>query len=311
MSLKKNNMKKIEYSQHCILYYYALLTLIIFDFVAGVFLIINLIRFEFLIFIIVFGIMTYFFTRAIVNCLKFFISKEECYCKNENLIYKRILFKKFLLKELTIPLLDIEEVIDKGHVYSENGGGNYASPTDFVFLFFKPYKRVLLNLKRGIKYDIFTYTYPYPYIEKEIYDDTDFLKSFTELKEMIEEEQNKILFSQKVENLMEKYNSPLDERYSYILKKIIDEEKLFILKKDDYYIINGDSEAIKDLEIFKNMNFEEIDFYIFYVNYLSKKENENKKVLVGYNGTDGKEITMLKLKEDINKIRDSRSTFKK
>ena len=311
MSLKKNNMKKIEYSQHCILYYYALLTLIIFDFVAGVFLIINLIRFEFLIFIIVFGIMTYFFTRAIVNCLKFFISKEECYCKNENLIYKRILFKKFLLKELTIPLLDIEEVIDKGHVYSENGGGNYASPTDFVFLFFKPYKRVLLNLKSGIKYDIFTYTYPYPYIEKEIYDDTDFLKSFTELKEMIEEEQNKILFSQKVENLMEKYNSPLDERYSYILKKIIDEEKLFILKKDDYYIINGDSEAIKDLEIFKNMNFEEIDFYIFYVNYLSKKENENKKVLVGYNGTDGKEVTMSKLKEDINEIRDSRSTFKK
>ena len=58
-------------------------------------------------------------------------------------------------------------------------------------------------------------------------------------------------------------------------------------------------------EIFKNMNFEEIDFYIFYVNYLSKKEYEDKKVLVGYNGIDGKEITMLKLKEDINKIRDS------
>ena len=308
--IKDNELKKIEYRQHCILYYYALLTLIIFDFIAIVFLIINLIRFEFLIFIIVFGIMTYFFTRAIVNCLKFFISKEECYCKNENLIYKRILFKKFLLKELTIPLLDIEEVIDKGHVYSENGGGNYASPTDFVFLFFKPYKRVLLNLKRGIKYDIFTYTYPYPYIEKEIYDDTDFLKSFTELKEMIEEEQNKILFSQKVENLMEKYNSLLEERYNYILNKIIDEEKLFILKKDDYYIINGDSEAIKDLEIFKNMNFEEIDFYIFYVKYLSKKEYENKEVLVGYNGTDGKEVTMSKFKEDINKIRDSRSIFK-
>ena len=209
MNLKNNNMKKIEYRQHCILYYYALITLIIFDFVAGVFLIINLIRFELLIFIIVFGIATYFFTRTIVNCLKFFISKEECYCKNENLIYKRILFKKFLLKELIIPLLDIEEVLDKGHVYSENGGGNHASPTDFVFLFFKPYKRVLLNLKRGIKYEIFTYTYPYPYIEKEIYDDTDFLKSFTELKEMIEEEQKKIFFTQKVKNLTEKYSSPL------------------------------------------------------------------------------------------------------
>ena len=307
--VKDNELKKIEYSQHCILYYYALLTLIIFDFIAGVFFIINLIRFELLIFIIVFGIMIYFFTRAIVNCLKYYISKEECYCINENLIYKRILFKKFLLKELKIPLLDIEEVLDKGHVYSENGGGNYVSPTDFVFLFFKPYKRVLLNLKRGIKYDIFTYTYPYPYIEKEIYDDTDFLKSFNELKEMIEAEQKKILFNQKIENLSEKYNFPLEERYSYILNQIIDEEKLFISEKDNNFIINGDSEAIKDLEIFKDMNFEEIDFYIFYVNYLSKKEYENKKVLVGYNGIDGKEVTMSKFKEDINEIRDSRSRY--
>ena len=58
------------------------------------------------------------------------------------------------------------------------------------------------------------------------------------------------------------------------------------------------------------MNFKEIDFYLFYVNYLSKKEYENKKVLVGFNGVDGKEVTMLQFREDINKIRDSRSTFK-
>ena len=111
------------------------------------------------------------------------------------------------------------------------------------------------------------------------------------------------------ENLSEKYNFSLDERYNYILNKILDEEKLFISEKDNNLIINGDSEAIKDLEIFKDMNFEEIDFYIFYVNYLSKKEYENKEVLVGYNGTDGKEVTMLKFKEDINEIRDSRSIY--
>ena len=111
------------------------------------------------------------------------------------------------------------------------------------------------------------------------------------------------------ENLSEKYNSSLDERYSYILNKILDEEKLFISEKDNNFVINGDSEAIKDLEIFKDMNFEEIDFYVFYVNYLSKKEYENKEVLVGYNGVDGKEVTMSKLKEDINEIRDSRSIY--
>ena len=112
------------------------------------------------------------------------------------------------------------------------------------------------------------------------------------------------------ENLSEKYNFSLDERYDFILNQIIEEEILFIAKKDNNFIINGDSEAIKNLEIFKDMNFEEIDFYIFYVNYLSKKETENKKVLVGYNGIDGKEVTMSKFKEDINEIRDSRSTFK-
>ena len=58
------------------------------------------------------------------------------------------------------------------------------------------------------------------------------------------------------------------------------------------------------------MYFEEADLDIFYSYVLSKKENQDKKALVGYNGIDGKEITMLKLKEDINKIRDSRSTFK-
>ena len=62
---------------------------------------------------------------------------------------------------------------------------------------------------------------------------------------------------------MDKYNFPLEERYNYILNKIVDEEKLFISEKDNNFIINGDSEAIKDIEIFKNMNFEEIDFYIF------------------------------------------------
>ena len=44
-------------------------------------------------------------------------------------------------------------------------------------------------------------------------------------------------------------------------------------------------------------------------NIITKKEYENKKVLVGYNGVDGKEVTMSKFKEDINQIRDSRSIY--
>ena len=130
------------------------------------------------------------------------------------------------------------------------------------------------------------------------------------LEKCKKEDKIKRFTSAKKEKLMEKYNFPLNKRYNYILNKIVDEEKLFISEKDNNFIVNGDDEAIKDLEIFKDMNFEEIDFYVFYVNYLSKKEYENKKVLVGYNGTDRKEVTMSKFKEDINEIRESRSTFK-
>ena len=131
------------------------------------------------------------------------------------------------------------------------------------------------------------------------------LKEYADKKIML----NRVRKKQKELSII--YNLEIEERYKKILNIILNEKKLILSKKDDYYIINTGSEAIKDLEIFKDMNFEEIDFYVFYVNYLSKKEYENKKVLVGYNGIDGKEVTMSKLKEDINEVRDSRSTLKK
>ena len=129
------------------------------------------------------------------------------------------------------------------------------------------------------------------------------------IKDFILEEKENYRFQKELENLEEKYNLPLEERYNFILNKIIDEEILFVARKDGNYIINGIYDAIEYLEIFKTIYFEEIDFYVFYVNLLSKKENQDKKVLVGFNGIDGKEVTISKLKDDINKIRDSKSTF--
>ena len=68
---------------------------------------------------------------------------------------------------------------------------------------------------------------------------------------------------------------------------------------------------VEYLEVFKNIYFEEAELDTFYSYVLSKKENQDKKVLVGYNGIDGKEVTMSKFKEDINQIRDSRSILMK
>ena len=144
---------------------------------------------------------------------------------------------------------------------------------------------------------------------------SDFLKINTILLLKLKEYADKKIMLNKVRKKQEElsviYNLEIEERYKKILNIILDEKKLILLKKDDCYIINIGTEIESDLEIFKDMNFEEIDFYVFYVNYLSKKEYENKKVLVGYNGIDGKEVTMSKLKEDINEVRDSRSTLKK
>ena len=209
-------------------------------------------------------------------------SKEILCIKENNLILKKyILF--FCYYSKVIKLEDIRKI------YCEKNKNYLFFPTD-----------LLKNIKFRVKENEF---------EDKIYAFGYKLSEY-ESAEIIEEiEEHVKVKSVEKENLSEKYNFPLDERYSYILNKILDEEKLFISEKNSNFIINGDSEAIKDLEIFKDMNFEEIDFYIFYVNYLSKKEYENKKVLVGYNGVDGKEVTMSKFKEDINEIRDSRSRY--
>ena len=234
--------------------------------------------------------------KFVIGSLPFFIflyseivltsSKELLLIKENNLILKKyILF--FCYYSKTLKLEDIREI------YYEK-----IPCKDYPILYFPI--DLLKNIKFRVKENEFEdkiYAFGYKLSEHES-------------AEIIEEiiEHIKVENVEK-ENLSEKYNFPLDERYSYILNKILDDEKLFISEKDNNFVINGDSEAIKKLEIFKDMNFEEIDFYVFYVNYLSKKEYENKKVLVGYNGIDGKEVTMSKLKEDINEIRDSRSIY--
>ena len=244
----------------------------------------------------------YVIVRGLKNGILYFIPREECYIEDDNLIYRRIFLCKFIFKELRIRILDIENIIDKGCKIPKVSTRSLVLAT-----FFKPYERILIKTKSGKEYKIFVDADPYTFRND---DDNKFIRTYKELKEMVIEEQNKLFFNQKIENLNEKYNSSLDERYDFILNQIIEEEILFIAKKDNNYIVNGSYDAIEYLEIFKNIYFEEVELDTFYSYVLSKKENQDKKVLVGYNGTDGKEVTMSKLKEDINEIRDSRSTFK-
>ena len=245
----------------------------------------------------------YVIIRGMKNAILYFIPREECYIEDDNLIYRRIFLCKFIFKELRIRILDIENIIDKGCKIPKVSTSSLVLAT-----FFKPYERIVIETKSGKEYKIFVDADPYTFRND---DDNKFIRTYNKLKEMVIEEQNKLFFNQKIENLNEKYNSPLDERYDFILNQIIEEEILFIAKKDNNYIVNGSYDAIEYLEIFKNIYFEEVELDTFYSYVLSKKENQDKKVLVGYNGVDGKEVTMSKFKEDINEIRDGRSTLKK
>ena len=215
-------------------------------------------------------------------------SIETITLKNESLTIRRLKKNKKVTYEKEIFYDEIFKIY-----YQEYFIGFYKR--DFTF-----------DMKRNMKIKTYFNTYSFGY--KMSYED--FKKINSIIEEKIKGYKNYIKKEEIEKKYIEIYNLKVEERYNYILNKILDEEKLFISEKDNNFIINGDSEAIKDLEISKNINFEEIDFYVFYVNYLSKKEYENKKVLVGYNGIDGKEVTMSKFKEDINEIRDSRSTFK-
>ncbi|KDE60874.1 hypothetical protein FUSO4_12565 [Fusobacterium necrophorum DJ-1] len=213
---------------------------------------------------------------------------ETITLKDESLIVRRLKKNKKIIYEKEIYFDEIFKIY-----YQEYSLGFYKRGFNF-------------DMKRTLKIKTYFNTHSFGY--KMSYND--FLKTSNVIKEKIKKYKNSIDKKEIEKKYRDIYTLEVKRRYKKILDIILNTEKIILSKKDDYYIVNTSSGVIKDLEIFKNMNFEEMDFYFFYVNYLSKKEYEDKKVLVGYNGMDGKEVTMLKFKEDINAIRDSRSIFK-
>ena len=138
-------------------------------------------------------IFLYLIIRAIKNGILYFIPREECYIEDDNLIYRRIFLFKFIFKELRIPLLDIENIIDKGSKIPK-AYANSSNPLNYITIFFKPYERILIKMKSEKEYKIFVDADPYSFRN---YDNNKFIRTYNELKEMVIEEQNKLYFNQK------------------------------------------------------------------------------------------------------------------
>ena len=217
----------------------------------------------------------------------FAISYEKITIKENHIVLEAIRNNKRICYSQKISLDEINKIYFKSSFW----GGRLDLLT-YSIVTFDRYLKIEANKE--------TYSFG-----KEI-DYEDYLKINKILIEKVREYKAEKIILDKERNREEEleamYKLGVEERYIEILNAIIDEEKLFILKKEENFLID----IIDD----KSKEFEEIDFYVFYVDYLSKKEYANQKVLVGYDGVDGKEVTMSKLKEDINKLRDDRSTFK-
>ena len=254
-------------------------------------------------------IISYLLIKAMKNAIIYFFPYEEYEIIDDKLHYKKklkLFGKSFVMEKFDVSLKDIESI---SSLAPKNSYLGIKSLDDF-----KPSKRIHISLKNGEGYEVCNWrkiSYNYVDFSGDIDKvlEIEFKEVFNKIKSFIENGEKKYNFEKQLEEIESNYNLEKSERYNFILNKIIEEEKLYLYKDEEKFIVNAGEIAIKNLAIFKTMNFEEIDFYVFYVNYLSKKEYEDKIVLVGYNGVDGKEVTMLKLKNDINEIRDSKSTF--
>ena len=270
IEIVKSYKKIIKYSQAFMIFVILLFSFITFKLSEMIF---NPLSIMFFIYFIIFSF--------------FAISYEKITIKENYILLEAIRNNKSICYSQKIFLDEINKIYFKSSFW----GGRLDLLT-YSIVTFDRYLKIETNKK--------TYSFG-----KEI-DYEDYLKINRTLTEKVREYKAEKIILYKERNREEEleamYKLGVEERYIEILNAIIDEEKLFISKKEENFLID----IIDD----KSKEFEEIDFYVFYVNYLSKKEYENQKVLVGYNGVDGKEVTMSKLKEDINKLRDDRSTFK-
>ena len=254
-------------------------------------------------------VISYFLIKGMKNAIIYFFPYEEYEIIEDKLYYRKklkLFGKSFIIEKFDVSLKDIDSISSLPPKISFRGLKCFDD--------LKPCKRIYIRLKNEEGYEVCNFAKnPYNYVaffqdvNKAI--EREFIEIFNNIKSFIENGEKKYNFEKQLEEIKSNYNLEKSERYNFILDKIIEEEKLYFYRDEEKFIVNAEEIAIKNLEIFKTMNFEEMDFYVFYVDYLSKKENQYKKVLVGFNGIDGKEVTISKLKDDINEIRDSKSTF--
>ena len=218
-----------------------------------------------------------FLIKAIKNAIIYFFPYEEYEIIENRLYYKKrlkLFGKSFIMERFDVALKDIDSISSLAPKISYIG----IKPLDD----FKPFKRIYIKLKNGEGYEVcnwgkISYNYTYFSGNNDKVLEIEFKEVFNKIKFFIENGEKKYNFETQLDETKSNYNLEKSERYNFVLNKIIEEEKLYFYKDGEKFIVNAEEIVMKNLEIFKTMNFEEVDFNVFYVDYLSKKNMKIKK----------------------------------
>ena len=115
---------------------------------------------------------------------------------------------------------------------------------------FKPCKRIYIRLKNGEGYEVCNWgkiSYNYVDFSGDIDKvlEIEFKEVFNKIKSFIENGEKKYNFEKQLEEIKSNYNLEKSERYNFILNKIIEEEKLYLYKDNEKFIVNAEETAIK------------------------------------------------------------------
>ena len=239
IEIVKSNKKIIKYSQFFMIFGILLFSFITFKLSEMIF---NPLSIMIFIYFIIFSF--------------FAISYEKITIKENYILLEAIRNNKRICYSQKIFLDEIKKIYFKTSFW-----GGRSDLLTYSIITFDKYLKIETNKK--------TYSFG-----KQM-DYEDYLKINKILIEKVREYKTEKIILDKEKNREEEleaiYNLGIEERYIGILNAIIDEEKLYLLKKEENFLIDA---------INKSKDLEETDFYIFYVTYLSKKEYENKKALM-------------------------------
>lgn len=241
-------------------------------------------------------ILLYLFIKKLYIGLAYFLSTEECYLEKDALVYSRYLeiFNFYILRfdKRKFNILDIKNISLLPYKKSIGFSTNFIP---FWYIYFFTCKNRILIETSNEKLEIWNFRrYPNFFNEEKENDRKELENYFSDIKQLVEKEKIKIIERKKYE---EWRNLSVDRRYISLLEKIVKEEKLYVEEIENSFIINY------------NIG-EEKEFYNFLVHYINNIKYQNYNIKIADNNIDCKIISVQKLKEDINEIRDNRSTFK-